>query len=196
MGLEAIVAAIASEADLRVAEIRTVAETRSNELLVEARKAGAVDQDHWARARDEEAARAGARIVNRGQLEADRLLAQAREDLFQEALDRLHAKLGEVVVGPTYEAVLGALYVEAAEAVPDTDATVLVRKADQDVMERLQVGVGRVDGSLDCSGGVDLETTDGRAVRNTLDARVTRSQQELRHLAVHMIPDLVTGVVA
>jgi len=195
MGLEAIVDAIASESDLRVTEIRTDAETRSNGLLVEAREAGAIDQDHWAHARDEEAARVSARIVNRGQLVADRLLAQAREDLFQETLDRLHAKLGEVVASPAYDAVLRALYVEAAEAVPDPDATVLVRKADQDLMERLLVGAGRVDGSLECSGGVDLETTDGLAVRNTLDARVTRSQQELRHLAVQMIPDLVTGVV-
>ncbi|MBK5268143.1 MAG: hypothetical protein JJE47_11990, partial [Acidimicrobiia bacterium] len=82
---------------------------------------------------------------------------------------------------------------EAVAIVGDDDATVLVREADRLLMKELignRVDPERVEGSLVCLGGVDIEAEDGRAVRNTFDSRLARSERELRHLAVRLIPDL------
>ncbi len=94
------------------------------------------------------------------------------------------------MTSPDYEQTLGALYREASAVVPDDDAMVLVRKADEPLMRRLVGGAASVEGSLTCLGGVDIEAPDGRGVRNTLDSRLARSEPELRHLAVQMIPEL------
>jgi vacuolar-type H+-ATPase subunit E/Vma4 len=192
MGLDAIIDAIAAEAESHRAEIRAETDARVDEILRRARAGAAEDQDRLEHARDEEAQRASARIKNRAQLEADRQLARARELLFQESLDRLRDRLTDIVAGPGYEEILLALYSEAASVVPDDDATILVRAADRRSAEGMVTTgatVSRIDASLQCTGGVDIEAKDGRAVRNTLDARLRRCESELRHLAVQLIAD-------
>jgi len=194
MGVEAIVSAIAAEADARVAEIRAQTQARVERILGDAAAAADADRARLESERDEEAEQAAARIVNRALLEADRQMADAREHLFQDALARLRDRLADVTDGPGYPATLGALYTEAVAIVGDDDVTVLVREADQLLMKELtgdRVDAEHVEGSLVCLGGVDIEADDGRAVRNTFDSRLARSERELRHLAVRLIPDLV-----
>ncbi len=193
MGVEAIVSAIAAEADARVAEIRAQTQARVERILGEAAAAADADRARLESERDEEAEQATARIVNRALLEADRQIADVREHLFQDALARLRDRLVDITDGSRYQVTLGALYAEAVAIVGDDDATVLVREADRVLMKELtgdRVDSGHVEGSLVCLGGVDIEAADGRAVRNTFDSRVARSERELRHLAVRLIPDL------
>lgn len=193
MGLDAIVGAIASEAEARVAAIETETDAQVGRILDAAHDAADLDLARLRHARDEAAQRATARIVNRALLEADRQLSLVREGLFQQALDRLRSRLEVLVASPRYAEVLGALYTEAATVVADDDAVVLVRPDDQELIERLgeeRLGKGQIEGSLRCLGGVDIVAKDGRAVRNTLDARLARSERELRHVAVQTIPEL------
>ena len=195
MGLDAIVSAIASEAAAQVERTKAAAEVRVAEILDEAGSRAEAERTAWAAERDDEAERAAARITNRARLEADRHLAQAREDLFQQALVRLRSRLEAIVAGPEYERILVALYEEAITALREADATILVRASDRERIERIVADHGRddrVSGSLVCAGGVDAEAGDGRAARNTIDARLHSSERQLRHLAVQSIPEFAT----
>ena len=143
MGLDAIVSAIASEAEVRIAAIATETDAQVHQILDDAHAAAERDYAHLGHARDEAGQRATARIVNRALLDADRQLAMVRESLFQEALDRLRSRLKLFVASPQYAGVLGALYEEAAAIVADQDALVSVRSDDQELMERLVDGSDR-----------------------------------------------------
>ncbi len=199
MGLEAIVSAIAAEAATQVAEIRAGAERHVAELLDEARIRADLERRKREVGRDADAERARARIVNRAHLEADRLLAEDREEMFQEALVRLHHRLEEVAAGDEYPDILRRLLAEATAVLHDEGLTIRVRATDGPAMQRIVAEnsmQAAVDPSLECLGGLDLETPDGRAVRNTVDARLVRAERQLRLTAVEVIPELATGRAA
>ncbi len=199
MGLEAIVSAIAAEAATQVAEIRAGAERQVAELLDEARIRADLERREREVGRDAAAERARARIVNRAHLEADRLLAEAREEMFQEALVRLHRRLEEVAAGDEYPDILRRLLAEATAVLHDEGLTIRVRATDGPAMQRIVAEnsmQSAVDPSLECLGGLDLETADGRAVRNTVAARLVRAERQLRLTAVEVIPELATGRAA
>lgn len=196
MGLEAIVSAIAAEAATQVAEMRAGAERQVAELLEEARTRADLERHEREVGRDADAERARARIVNRAHLEADRRMAEAREQLFQEALVRLHHRLEELAAGPAYPDILRRLLSEATAVLHDDSLTIRVRTTDGPAMHQIVAETlmhAGVDPSLECLGGLDLETADGRAVRNTVDARLARSERQLRLTAVEVIPELATG---
>jgi vacuolar-type H+-ATPase subunit E/Vma4 len=200
MGVETILEAIGSEAAAQVAEIRAECERRVESIAEEARARADDERREWAASRDEETDRKRAGIVNRARLDAERRLADVREELFQQAVTRLRVLLGEMTEEPRYEAVFEALYREATSIVGDPDATVLVRAEDCELAERLiaeRGGTGPVDATLSCIGGLDVETADGRCVRNTLDSRLSQSERSLRSLAVAEIPEFAgSGAVS
>lgn len=195
MALEAILEAIREEAEAEAAEVGSAAASRVEKILEEADERAAAEKRRWAESRDGEAAQKSEGIVNRARLEADRRLAAAREDLFGSALERLRARLGSLTAEPVYQRILEMLYEEAATVVPDDDAVVMVRPADEGAMGEItrRHGVAPpIDPSLDCLGGLDIVARDGRAVRNTLDARLARSDRRLRQLAIEAIPEFAS----
>lgn len=200
MGVETIVEAIGSQAAAQIADIRAETDLRVDRIAEEARTRADAERRHWVDSRDEEAQRKRAGIVNRARLEADRHLADVREELFQQAVVRLRAMLQELTAESRYDSIFAALYQEAVAVVPDSDATVLVRPEDRELAERLiaERGVdGPVQATLTCIGGLDVETADGRCVRNTLDSRLTKSERGLRSLAVATIPEFAgSGAVS
>ena len=192
MGVETIVEAIGSEAAEQVAAIESERDRTIERIAKEANARADAERQKWASSRDEEAERKRAGIVNRARLEADRRIAEVREDLFQQALARVEGMLEELTGEPRYEEIFKALYEEAISVVPDADATVLVRPEDRELAERLlseRGGVGSVAATLSCIGGLDVETDDGRSVRNTFDSRLALSERELRRLAVSIVPE-------
>ena len=165
-------------------------------ILTEARARALEEQALWESSRAEETALAVAGIVNRARLEADRKVADAREDVFQEALGRLAGRIRHTVAGPDYPGIFRALHTEAVAIVPDRDATLVVRPADVELAERLardRGGASAVRGLLDCIGGLDVEADDGRSVRNTIDSRLLQSERRLRRLAVQVIPQMAAS---
>jgi vacuolar-type H+-ATPase subunit E/Vma4 len=192
MGVETIVEAIGSEAAAQIAAIESECDRTVDRIARETKNRADGERRKWAGSRDEEAERKRAGIVNRARLEADRRLAEVREELFQQALTRVAGMLGELADGSGYEAILRALCQEAIAIVPDEDATVLVRPEDRELAEHLigeRGGAGTVDATRSCIGGLDVETADGRCVRNTFDSRLALSERELRRLAVATIPE-------
>lgn len=196
MALETIVGAIAAEAAAEVDRITDETSRRVESILTDARARAAQEQTRWEESRVEETAQVVAGIVNRARLEADRKVADAREALFQEALGRLAERIGLAVAGSDYPGVFRALHTEAMAVVPDPGATVLVRPVDVELATRVareRGGTGAVRGVLDCVGGLDLESEDGRSVRNTVDSRLLQSERRLRRLAVQVIPAMATS---
>lgn len=195
MPLESIIEAIGAEADAEAAEIRSAAASRVEQILKDAEERADAERRRWEESRDEEAAQASEAIVNRARLEADRRLAAAREDLFQAALVRLRTRIGPLVGGPGYRPILRALWEEAVAVVPDHDAVVMVRPQDESLIREI-AGLDGVapplDPTLDCAGGLDIVAGDGRAVRNTIDARLSRSERHLRKLAIGVIPEFAS----
>jgi len=192
MGVETIVEAIGSEAAGQIAVIDAECDRTVDRIAQEAKSRADGERRKWAGSRDDEAERKRAGIVNRARLEADRRLAEVREELFQQALTRVAGMLGELTDEPRYEAIFRALYREAIAIVPDEGATVLVRPQDRELAEHLiaeRGGGGTVDGTRSCIGGLDVETADGRCVRNTFDSRLALSERELRRLAVAIVPE-------
>ena len=192
MGVETIVEAIGSEAAAQVAAIEAERDRTIDRIVADAKARADAERQKWTDSRNEEAERKRAGIVNRARLEADRRLAEVREELFQRALDRVRGMLEELTTEPRYEEIFRALYAEAAKIVSDEDATVLVRPEDRERAERLiaeRNGEGSVEAALSCMGGLDIETDDGRCVRNTFDSRLALSERGLRSLAVATIPE-------
>lgn len=197
MGVEAIVEAIGSEGEGERARIRSEAEERIARITADAEERSEAEMHRLETARDDEAARAAAAIVNRARLQADRELASIRESLFQEALGRLRRLLADEVAGPRYEEIMTLLYDEAVDVLDAAEAMVLVRPEDLELMSRIVDAAGHahsIDASLSCIGGLDIEAADGRSVRNTIDARLARSDRRLRRLSVEMIPELAARV--
>ena len=191
MGVETIVEAIGAGAASQIAAIESERDRTIGRIAGEAKDRADAERQKWAVSRDEEAERKRAGIVNRARLEADRRLAEVREELFQQALARVKEMLWELAGQSRYEAIFGALYQEAISIVADEDATVLVRPRDRALAEHLLAergAAGSVDATLSCIGGLDVETEDGRCVRNTFDSRLALSERELRRLAVATIP--------
>ena len=196
MALETIVTAIAAEADAEVRRITEEASRRVEAILTEARARSDEEQAHWAESRAEETSQAVDGIVNRARLDSDRKVADAREALFQEALDRLADRIDDAVNGSAYQGIFRALHAEATTVVPDPDATILVRPADVELAEQVAQGRnarGAVNGVLDCIGGLDIESEDGRTVRNTIDSRLLQAERRLRRLAVQAIPEMASA---
>jgi vacuolar-type H+-ATPase subunit E/Vma4 len=192
MGVETIVEAIGSEAAEQIAAIESECDRTVARIAQEAATRADGERRKWAGSRDEEAERKRSGIVNRARLDADRHLAEVREELFQQALARVTGMLEELTAEPRYEAIFRALYEEAIAIVPDEDARVLVRPEDRELAEHLiaeRGGAGTVDATRSCIGGLDVETADGRCVRNTFDSRLGLSERELRRLAVATIPE-------
>ena len=73
------------------------------------------------------------------------------------------------------------------------------RHEDRELAQRLiaeRGGRGTVDATRSCIGGLDLETGDGRCVRNTFDSRLSLSERRLRRLAVATIPEFMGSAQA
>lgn len=195
MSVETIVGAIAAEADAEVERIAEEAARRVESIFAGARARSHEEQTRWEGSRAEETSQAVAGIVNRARLDSDRKVADAREAMFQVALGHLVDRIEEVVAGSEYPGIFRALHAEAMSVVADPGATMLVRPSDVGLAGRVardHAVTGEVKGVLDCIGGLDVESDDGRSVRNTIDSRLLQSGRRLRRLAVQVIPEMAS----
>jgi vacuolar-type H+-ATPase subunit E/Vma4 len=188
MALEHILAAIRQEgeADLAALEAACDEEVRRLQSQAEAESAALVEAAITADAvRTTLAVR---RIEGQAEAQAQRVLGDAREQVFQEALALVRERLGALRQDPRWPAVLEALLREAHAALPD--ATLLhLDLRDVHLLKRADRALGRIP-DLDGWGGVVLETDDGRAVDNTLEARLDTAMPELRRVILAHIPSL------
>lgn len=193
MALAEILAAIRQETEEEIERINSAAADEIATIEAEADAAAMAAQDEAAHARDHAANASADRIRNRAQLAANRRLREAEEQLYQAALDRVRARLADVVATDRYPPVLGRLLAESREVLPDA-TTFRVAPPDADLAESL-VAAGRfpdciVEATLPDGRGVELATNDGRLVRNTLEGRVARAEPHLRRLLAQKVPEI------
>ena len=186
MALEDILAAIEAATAEEAQRIRETTRLEVEQVLAAAEDKAATIRNEASRARDEEISRTVASTVNRARLEADRLLARTREDVFEEALDELDRRLAAIRASDRYPELLGRLVEEALEALPP--ATVIrCDPRDAELLARLFPSV-TVDGSLTTWGGVIADSGDGREADNRLETRRRRAEPVLRLLAGRHLP--------
>lgn len=183
MGLEHILSAIEQETDLQLDRIRADA-AAEREAVLDAGKARARQaREEAAHGRDAALARERARVLAEAQTRADRLLREAREEVFADAVEGVRAALEAIRADASrYEAVLRALIDEAIAALPTAEACEVDPRdlvlAKRVVGDRLQVRKGTPGW-----GGVVVVDPQGRRVDNRLRTRLAVATAELRAIA-------------
>ena len=196
MSLDAILAAIEEEASGTVDALLSDARKRAAAATSTAATRADAERLRLSASRDAAAELAASRTINQARLTADRALRAAQEGLYQTALDRARVRLAKVRATPGYERIFRTLLTEAQAALTDAD-TVSIDPRDRALaaaaLEETHTEAA-IDASLETWGGVEVRTTDGRVVKNTLEARLYKADPALRQIAVSMCPELVRGM--
>ncbi len=196
MALADILLDIEREADAEVERIRAEAERESEELIGAARAAADLDASELSEARHAELQDERHGLLARAASEATATLRDAREEVIARVLARVREHLADLRAEPSYPSLLRALAGEALEALPEA-STILVDRRDADAMRAVVNEADpsgerdlRVESSLETWGGVEVATSDGRLVRNTLEERLERATTYLRPLIASIVPGL------
>lgn len=196
MALADILAAIRHETEEEIVRIGSAAKDEIAAIEADADAAAMAAQGQASHANDHVAKASEDRIRNRAQLGANRRLREAEEQVFHKALERVRARLDDLVATDRYRLVMGSLVAESREVLPS--AMILrVAQADVDlaksVVEAGQFADCIVEATLEDGRGIELSTNDGRLVRNTLEVRVARAEPHLRRLLAREVPEI--GIV-
>ncbi len=198
MPLEHILRAMQAQADAEIAQITRTADEEIAQLIAEAEaQAAAIRARHHARV-EPLLAQQAANLQNQAELDARRALAEAREQLLNEAFAQAQARLAQIRQSHDYPAILRALVRQAIHALGND----LASSSEQ----QLVVHVDPADVALACTvfnelgvsceivpqtmplGGVEIATRDERIViTNTLAARLERARQYLRGTIAQML---------
>lgn len=193
MALEHILAAIRRETAAEVDRIAAESKAALESVAAQARRDAAAAEERAAASRDAAAASARERIVNRARLDADRRLHSAAEEVYLEMKREVAAKLATVRSTNDYHALLAQLLEECLALLPPA-RRVHVAPADGPAMAAI-VADHHLDGfevvtDVDTLGGLELRSGDGRAIRNTFEARLERADGHLRRLVQESVPPL------
>lgn len=196
MGLADILAAIERDGDERVREIEAGAAQKAAALVDHAVAEAAARRTSAAHALDDRTRREVDRIINQARLAADREMRAARESLYREGREMMLRRLEEQRLGAGYGALLQRLLEEGLAVLP-TARFVRCDPRDSDLVETMLETLRRpelsVQPELSTIGGLDVATNDGRAVRNSFEARLAKAEPHLRRLAGDVVPALRSG---
>ncbi len=191
MSLDAILDAIAAEADAETASLREEAARRREEIIATARRRVAEERERLVGERRRDAEVVAERVVNRARLDAERGIRAAREGLYAEAVEAAVSRLARLRDEPGYPDVLAALLAEADAAFPPGTAGTVVHVDPRDAALAGELAGGRpVLADLETAGGVDVDDGAGRRVRNTVETRLGRADGEIRRRALAVLPEL------
>jgi vacuolar-type H+-ATPase subunit E/Vma4 len=182
MALDDLLSAMRAEAEAEIARMENESRQQAAGILADAeREAGELVEEHLRRARAELATeRVRRRALAR--LATDRERAAAREELFAELMDELRRRLAALRADEDYRSLLAELLRESRTALPGA-RRLCVDPRDETLARGLvtELAAGlEVRPELTTSAGLDLETDDGRRVRNTVEARLSAAEPELR----------------
>lgn len=195
MGLHAILEQIRSSGDQQVHEIERRAHAQAHEILVSARLEAEQVSEQACEKVLEPVSHDRARLIHHARLEAMQIVAEARKELVDAALEQVRGWLINLRSDACYPHVLKQLMLEAVSELSDVCAdeeSVLpvemvcleANPKDQALLERLLESQGLalpVEYNLNCWGGVVAKGDQGRiVVINTLEARFERAAPYLR----------------
>lgn len=117
--------------------------------------------------------------LNQARISNLRAIGQARESLFQEAIQMAQSRLSDIRQEPDYAKILQALAEEALAQI-NSNPVLHGDPRDKGVLSHLFPGI-KVEYDLHTIGGVAAYSEDGRiVVMNTLESRLERAQAILR----------------
>jgi vacuolar-type H+-ATPase subunit E/Vma4 len=191
MPLGDILEAIRSEADRAAAVALAEATAQAEELVGQARRDGAAEEQQLADGRRDATRIACSRVTSRAHLDAAHTRRAAREDVYQALAQLAAGGLQRLRHTAGYPGLLERLFEEAYAVLPDASLA-LTDPADVATVERIVAARGRavrVEGSAPGWGGLVL-VADGRLVRNDLHARFDKADDHLRRIAATLVPAL------
>jgi vacuolar-type H+-ATPase subunit E/Vma4 len=191
LALAQILEALRREGEEEIARIERERDEATAAILQSARDEAKRVEADAAIARDEALARETAIIRNRAELQVERRLQEAREDLFQEILGRAKDRLSRFRRDPDYPELLAELLDECTAFLGHVEVVALdPRDAALETQIREQVGPVQLDRSLDTWGGVIAHDGRGVYVRNTLEDRLRRAEADARMRIGDLVPGL------
>ncbi len=190
MALDDIIEAIERETAEEIAAIEAAAQRRAAEIRARGAAEAAEIEAEAASARASEAEMGADRIRNRARRDAERQLQTARNAIVAELFDGVRHRLAGLRGSQGYDEALVQLVVEARAALPE--ATVLrVGTADEALAHALFGDHDvQIVADLDTWCGGRVECSDGRAVDNTIEQRLTRADPHMRRLVLELMPEL------
>ncbi len=190
MALAEILAALRHEAEHEVARIGAERDASVAETMSFAHREAERAEAEAASGREALLATEAEVVRNRAALHVERRLQEEREAIYREILRRAGEQLSRHRDEPSYSGTLRALLSECFDAMPDAEV-VMASERDVPLVAELLAGLevnAEVEGSLNTWGGVDVRSSGGGFVRNTLEERLARSGARLRR----RIGDVVT----
>lgn len=184
MALEELLAGLESEAKAAAARANEQARDEASRIIEAAWVEARAIEDDAARSEEHEIVIEAVRRRARARIAAAAALREAREECFGLLLAEVRARLELLRSSDSYRSVMRSLIVESLEALPSA-AVLRVDARDEVLAARMLAELGHVldvRAELETSGGVDVSSADGRAVRNTFEERLANVEPELRML--------------
>lgn len=198
MALADLLEAIEADAAAELERARDEAHDEARAIGEQAARDAAELEARLARAGDEDVRREAAAIVAAARLEAAATVRAAREDAWHTVAAAIAEHLASARDAPDWAAWLAALVRESRDVLPSA-TTLHVDPRDLNHLTGAPVDGLDLRHDLDTSGGVVLETADGRRLDNTLEARLAAAEPALRGRLVELLAvdaDPVAEVVA
>lgn len=185
MALEDILKALEDKAEARVAAIESEAQVRVSEILAEVDKDAARTKRIRLKKVEDQIRSEATGIVYSAQLKAKNQLIKAQEETVDEAFHKAELKLKDLDKQADYPQVLEVLLDECLDFFPEGEVLVQVRPADKGLVEKMLSDKGRSfrisDTPLAASGGLVVSSADGLiVVSNTFDSRLEKARDHLR----------------
>lgn len=149
------------------------AESRYQEIVEEAKRQGELTKHR-------EITRTSAKIA--------KMFMDVRSEILRDALDTLRMKIEKISYSNSYESFLKRAVVEAIEAFEMKEVIIKVRKGDQKLIKKMlssikalfkDVEISLSDEDADLTGGVIIESKDGRSImENTLESKFEEIKEE------------------
>jgi len=185
LALEDILKALEDKAEARVAAIESEAQVRVSEILAEVDKDAARTKRIRLKKVEDQIRSEATGIVYSAQLKAKNQLIKAQEETVDEAFHKAELKLKDLDKQADYPQVLEVLLDECLDFFPEGEVLVQVRPADKGLVEKMLSDKGRSfrisDTPLAASGGLVVSSADGLiVVSNTFDSRLEKAHDHLR----------------
>jgi vacuolar-type H+-ATPase subunit E/Vma4 len=195
VSVDGILRAIRADTDARMREIADAAAADVAAIGARADADASRAETDAATALDHATDREVAMVVDRARLDARRAGLRALEAAYQATLDQVRDRLGQARDSPAYRDTLSALLAESLRVVHDP-ARAIVDADDVGIVKEILAERGLDDvvvtptpaDARGLRGGIDVETGDGRIVRNTLDSRLRRADPRLRAIVAGRLP--------
>lgn len=189
MTAQAILKAIEASGEAALAQLRAEAEERVRDILTEAETAALTRKESARRATLLPLAGERARLLHQANAEALRLVGLARQQLVEAVLTETRSHLARLRTASGYACLLRNLVVEAMTALgaEEVAAHPPILEADardapllHEILDQLHLEWS-ISSTLESWGGVIVLSSDGRiSVTNTLEARLERALPLLR----------------